>query len=73
MTESKPIIRNRCFGYARVSTDDQDLSLQLDALIRFGVAQADIFTDRISGAKKWLFRRIGVSVLTDEFKACCVE
>lgn len=27
-------IRNRCFGYARVSTDDQNLSLQIDTLIR---------------------------------------
>ena len=43
---------NRSFGSARVSTDDQDLSLQIDALTRFGIAQADIYTDRISGAKE---------------------
>ena len=43
-------IRNRCFGYARVSTDDQNLSLQIDALIRFGVEPNDIFSDKISGA-----------------------
>lgn len=44
-------IRNRCFGYARVSTDDQNLSMQIDALIRFGVESNDIFSDKISGAK----------------------
>jgi DNA invertase Pin-like site-specific DNA recombinase len=43
---------NRNFGYARVSTDDQSLSLQVDALIRFGVEPNDIFTDKISGAKE---------------------
>ncbi len=43
---------NRCFGYARVSTDDQDLSLQIDALIRFGIDGGDIFSDKVSGAKE---------------------
>ena len=42
----------RCFGYARVSTDDQDLSLQIDALLKFGVDESDIFTDKVSGAKE---------------------
>lgn len=40
------------FGYARVSTDDQNLSLQIDALVRSGVKTSDIFTDKISGAKE---------------------
>lgn len=52
MTALPPIVRNRCFGYARVSTDDQDLSLQIDALLRFGISSDDIFTDKISGAKE---------------------
>ena len=42
---------NRPLGYARVSTDDQNLSFQIDALLRFGVQPNDIYTDKISGAK----------------------
>jgi DNA invertase Pin-like site-specific DNA recombinase len=41
----------RLFGYARVSTDDQDLSLQIDALTQQGIPQTAIFLDKVSGAK----------------------
>ncbi len=37
-------------GYARVSTDDQNLALQTDALVKYGVDAGDIYTDRASGA-----------------------
>jgi DNA invertase Pin-like site-specific DNA recombinase len=40
----------RLVGYARVSTQDQDLALQLDALRKHGVARDLIFTDKASGA-----------------------
>lgn len=38
-------------GYARVSTDDQDLSLQRDALERYGVPPENIYEEHASGAK----------------------
>lgn len=41
----------RLLGYARVSTDDQDLSLQIDALEKHSIPKALIFTDKLSGAK----------------------
>ena len=37
-------------GYAHVSTGDQDLGLQLDALKKTGCDEADIFMDKASGA-----------------------
>ncbi len=39
-------------GYARVSTDDQNLDLQIDALKRDGVADDHIFREHVSGAAK---------------------
>ena len=41
----------RSHGYARVSTDDQDLTLQLDALTRHGIPASRIFRDKLSGAR----------------------
>jgi DNA invertase Pin-like site-specific DNA recombinase len=46
-----PSPASRLFGYARVSTDDQDLSLQLDALQQHGIPKTAIFMDKVSGAK----------------------
>jgi len=41
----------RSFGYARVSTDDQNLDLQLDALTKHGIPLSHIFRDKLSGAQ----------------------
>jgi DNA invertase Pin-like site-specific DNA recombinase len=38
-------------GYARVSTDDQNLDLQRDALIKAGVDPNRIFEDKLSGVR----------------------
>lgn len=42
---------SRMIGYARVSTDDQNLDLQIDALISFGCSKNNIYKDKVSGAK----------------------
>ena len=38
-------------GYQRVSTDDQNLALQQDALVKAGVEPSRIYEDKLSGAK----------------------
>ena len=39
-------------GYARVSTQEQNLSRQIEALINEGVDEQNIYCDKISGAKE---------------------
>lgn len=41
----------RLIGYARVSTDDQDLSLQIAALTRYGVPDHAIYREHASGGR----------------------
>lgn len=41
----------RLVGYARVSTDEQDVELQLDALRESGCRDELIFIDKVSGAR----------------------
>jgi DNA invertase Pin-like site-specific DNA recombinase len=38
-------------GYARVSTNEQNLDLQRDALLRSGVSSKSIYTDKVTGVK----------------------
>jgi DNA invertase Pin-like site-specific DNA recombinase len=38
-------------GYARISTNEQNLDLQFDALKKEGVDPAHIFTDKVTGTK----------------------
>jgi DNA invertase Pin-like site-specific DNA recombinase len=40
----------RLVGYARVSTSDQDFSLQIDSLLKHGVDREHVFCDKVSGA-----------------------
>ena len=44
-------------GYIRVSTDDQNLSLQKDSLLKYGVDERNIFSDKTSGSKD---KRVGL-------------
>ena len=39
-------------GYARVSTMEQSLDLQLDALLKEGIPQKNIYTDKVSSTKE---------------------
>lgn len=41
--------RHRVFGYARVSTRDQNLDRQIDALLEWGVKERFIYRDKASG------------------------
>lgn len=41
----------KLIGYARVSDDDQNLDLQIDALLNAGVKKQHLFYDEVTGAK----------------------
>ncbi|NSX37165.1 recombinase family protein [Pseudarthrobacter oxydans] len=51
-------------GYARISTSDQDASMQVEALINAGVDPKRIFTDELSGARE-AKERPGMKALMD--------
>ncbi len=53
-------------GYARVSTDDQTLDLQLDALAKAGCDTAKTYTDKISSGKA---DRSGLKQALDQLRA----
>jgi DNA invertase Pin-like site-specific DNA recombinase len=52
----------RRFGCSRVSTSDQDWSLQLEALTKAGVDDRDIFRETASGAKGEVCAEVGDGV-----------
>jgi len=56
----------RLVGYARVSSNAQELQLQLDALQKAGCTKGDIFTDKVSGAKS---ERPGLDRCLQQLKA----
>ena len=43
---------NTMIGYARVSTDDQSVGMQIDALKKAGVLEENIFHESMSGTKR---------------------
>ena len=42
-------MENRIYGYARVSSREQNTDRQIEALIRFGVPEQQIIVDKASG------------------------
>jgi DNA invertase Pin-like site-specific DNA recombinase len=57
---------SQLIGYARVSTQEQELQLQLDALEKVGCVKGKIFIDKISGTKA---ERPGLDQCLTELKA----
>lgn len=52
LKEMHPEPKGRRLGYARVSTADQNPEMQFDALRRDGVADPDIYHEKVSGAAR---------------------
>lgn len=42
----------KTFGYARVSTQEQNLDRQVDQLVEYGIHKTDIYMEKITGIKK---------------------
>ena len=42
----------RTYGYARVSSTEQNLDRQIEALLEYGVEERDIVTDKQSGTAR---------------------
>lgn len=53
----------RTFGYARVSSTEQNLDRQIEALIQYGIDERDIITDKQSGKD---FQRSGYLALKNQ-------
>ena len=57
------IMQSRTFGYARVSSQEQNLDRQIQALTDYGINERDIITDKISGKD---FNRQGYLMLKSQ-------
>ena len=55
----------RLIGYARVSTNEQELGLQIDALLAHGVRREHLFQDKLSGARE---DRPGLAACTNSLR-----
>jgi DNA invertase Pin-like site-specific DNA recombinase len=53
-------------GYARVSTNEQNLDLQRDALLKAGVSPKHLYTDKITGTKQ---ERPGLALALSHLRA----
>lgn len=53
------------FGYARISTKGQNIDMQIDALLRAGVEESNIYKDVSSGIKK---ERAGFDDMTSKLR-----
>lgn len=53
----------RTYGYARVSSTEQNLDRQIEALLEYGVEERDIVTDKQSGKD---FQRKGYLALKNQ-------
>lgn len=42
----------KIFGYARISTAEQNLDRQIDQLLEYGIHKSDIYADEITGTKR---------------------
>lgn len=51
MDDAEDTLMGKLIGYARVSTGEQDVQLQVDALQQAGCDEAHIFVDKASGAR----------------------
>lgn len=52
LTEPPPPPGPRLVGYARVSTEDQNLAMQVQALVAAGVREGDIHVEKVSASSK---------------------
>ena len=59
----KPV--GKLIGYARVSTNAQELQLQIDALVKAGCLKKNVYTDKVSGSKS---SRPGLDLCLQELK-----